>query len=63
MEPDMIVVLTMTAAFLGFCIWLQLQSRRRVSNSNLQNAAASSAGAKPLRGSEENIERESARRG
>lgn len=63
MELDMIVVLTMTAAFLGFCIWLQLQSRRRVNNSDSQDATGSSAGVKAPRGGEENTEKEAARRG
>jgi hypothetical protein len=39
MEAEMIVVLTMTTAFFGFCVWLQLQSRRGVTNSDQQRAA------------------------
>jgi hypothetical protein len=63
MELYMIVVLAMTAAFLGFCIRLQLQSRRKDTNSESQNAAGSNAAAKSARGSEENTEKEFARRG
>jgi hypothetical protein len=34
MEPETIVVLIMTAAFLGLCIWVERKSRQRHATSN-----------------------------
>jgi hypothetical protein len=47
MEAEMIVVLAMTAAFLGFCVWLQLQSRRAVANLDQQRAAGNDCRPEP----------------